>query len=407
MLRDVSWISDLKLRTSYGITGNFDIGNYDYVGHVVKQDYVLGQTLAGGRILTSLGNPVLGWEKTREVNVGLDLSLFNNRLSLTAEAYQSHTEDLLLNVEIPQSSGFSNVTENRGRIRNRGFELALKAVNVDRRSFRWSSDFNIAFNRNKVLALGRSATPILSGRSGEGSPTHITRIGQPVGMFYGYVFEGIYQSAEEIASSPAFPGAVPGNIKYRDVNGDGKITAIDDFAIIGNPYPDAILGLTNNVTFGPFHLRVVMTGALGGDRLHAFNEYLHNIDGVFNVTRDVANRWRSPEQPGDGKTPTTVGTGRGRVMYRDVSSLWVEDASFLSVQDVTLGCDLPERWIRGLMRSGSVYLSVQDALLFTRYHGNPEVTNYGRGRGHPLVPGVDFSNYPVPRTFTVGTQFSF
>ena len=408
-LRGASWISDLKLRASYGMTGNFDIGNYDYVGHVVVQNYVLGQTLASGRVLTSLGNPVLGWERTREVNAGLDLSLFNNRVSLSAEAYQRHTDDLLLNVEIPQSSGFSNVTENMGRIRNRGFELALRSVNVDRRSFRWSSEFNIAVNRNKVLALGRGGTPILSGRSGEGNPTNITMIGQPVGMFYGYVFEGIYQSADEIATSPAFPGAIPGNIKFRDVNGDGRITPIDDFAIIGNPYPDAMFGLTNSVSSGRFHLRVLTTGALGGQRLRAFNEYLHNIDGVFNVTRDVANRWRSPDQPGDGKTPTTVGTGRGRVMYRDVSSQWVEDASFVSVKNVTLQCDLPERWVRGLMTSASVYVSVQDALVFTDDRGNPEVTNYGsaHGQGGPLVPGVDFSNYPVPRTITVGTQFTF
>ena len=408
-LRGASWISDLKLRASYGMTGNFDIGNYDYVGHVVVQNYVLGQTLANGRVLTSLGNPVLGWERTREVNAGLDLSLFNNRVSLSAEAYQRHTDDLLLNVEIPQSSGFSNVTQNMGRIRNRGFELALRSVNVDRRSFRWSSEFNIAVNRNKVLALGSGGTPILSGRSGEGNPTNITMIGQPVGMFYGYVFEGIYQSADEIATSPAFPGAVPGNIKFRDVNGDGRITPIDDFAIIGNPYPDAIFGLTNSVSVGRSHLRVLTTGALGGQRLRAFNEYLHNIDGVFNVTRDVANRWRSPDQPGDGKTPTTVGTGRGRVMYRDVSSQWVEDASFVSVKNVTLQCDLPERWVRGLMTSASVYVSVQDALVFTDYRGNPEVTNYGsaHGQGGPLVPGVDFSNYPVPRTITVGTQFTF
>jgi len=234
-------------------------------------------------------------------------------------------------------------------------------------------------------------------------------IGQPVGMFYGYVFEGIYQSADEIATSPAFPGAIPGNIKFRDVNGDGRITPIDDFAIIGNPYPDAMFGLTNSVSSGRFHLRVLTTGALGGQRLRAFNEYLHNIDGVFNVTRDVANRWRSPDQPGDGKTPTTVGTGRGRVMYRDVSSQWVEDASFVSVKNVTLQCDLPERWVRGLMTSASVYVSVQDALVFTNYRGNPEVTNYGsaHGQGGPLVPGVDFSNYPVPRTITVGTQFTF
>src|SRR5205814_8861823 len=156
--RGSSWISDLKLRASYGMTGNFDIGNYDYVGHVVVQNYVLGQTLASGRVLTSLGNPVLGWERTREVNAGLDLSLFNNRVSLSAEAYQRHTDDLLLNVEIPQARGFSNVTQNMRRICNRGFDLALRSVNLDHGSFRWSSEFNRGVHRTTALAVCRLGT---------------------------------------------------------------------------------------------------------------------------------------------------------------------------------------------------------------------------------------------------------
>lgn len=408
--KHVSWLSDLKLRVAYGQTGNNDLpqplGNYAYVGQVGINDYINNNTLASGRTLNTLGNPDLGWEKTEEVDAGLDLALFNNRVSFTIDAYNGITKDLLLNVEIPPSSGFTTVTKNTGKVRNRGLEVAMHTLNLTRGSFQWSSDVNVAMNRNMVLALGSNNAPIRSGTSGEQSPTHITMVGHPVGMFYGYVFEGLYRDSADVANSAHFAGAIPGNIKYKDVNGDGNITAISDFEIIGNPYPDATFGINNNLKLGSWDLSVLMSGQLGGSRMEGFFQDVHNIDGVFNVAPDVANRWRSPQQPGDGLHPTTAGVSRGRVLYRDVSSLWVHDATNLNIRNVTLRYHVPDRFTWGSMRDASIYVGIQNALLISSYPMNPEVTNYNRQVG-ALTPGYDAIAYPLARTYTIGTQFGF
>ena len=407
-LKNSSWIDELKLRASYGFTGNFNIGNYSYMSNIGTRDYVFNGTLGSGRVMTSLANPNLGWERMRELNLGVDFHFLNNRINLTADFYNRNTRDLLLNVEIPQSSGFGTVTENRGDVRNRGVELGILSHNIVSDNFDWSTNFNISFNRNKVLALGRSEDPIYSGQSSEGNPTNITRIGQPVGMIIGYVYEGIYQNEVDLANYPAFPGAVPGNMRFRDVNGDGEITPFQDFDVIGNPYPDFNWGMTNTLRYKAFDLRVMVVGAMGAEMLRATNFYTGNIDGVFNVNRNVKDRWRSPEQPGNGIVPTTTGTGRGRVMYRDTHSLWVEKTDYAWIKNITLGYNLPaalveNRWIEGLR----VYGTVQNAFLFTGYSGNPEGTNYNRPDTGALVPGIDYSGYPVSRIYTLGVNVSF
>ncbi len=397
--------SDLKIRASYGFTGNFNIGNYSYMSNIGTADYVLGGALAGGRVMNSFGNPVLGWEKMRELNIGLDVGLWKDRLYITADLYKRNTEDLLLQVEIPGSSGFTTVTENRGDLENRGLEIGIASRNIENSRFTWGTSFNIAFNRNKVLALGRSNDPIYSGNSSEGNPTNVTMVGRPLAMLYGYVFDGIYQNQAEVAKGPAFPGAIPGNIRFKDINGDGQITPRQDFDVIGNPYPNFIWGLTNTLTYGNFDLRVLVVGSMGADRLHATNDYNGNIDGVFNVRREVKDRWRSESQPGNGRIPTTNGSGRGRVMFRDVSSLTVEKNDYAWVKNITLGYTIPKK---GFIASARIYASVQNAFLFTKYSGNPEVSNYlGKGGSGALVPGIDYSNYPVPRIFSLGTNLTF
>jgi hypothetical protein len=311
-------------------------------------------------------------------------------------------------VEIPPSSGFLNVTENRGNVQNMGMELAISSRNIVRQNFSWNTNFNIAFNRNKVLALGRSDDPILAGSSYEGNPTNITMIGKPLGLFYGFVFDGIYQNQAEVDAGPAFPGAVPGNMRVKDINGDGVINDIEDFDIIGNPYPDFIWGLTNNLNYKNFDLRVVVTGQVGGSRIHTNNFTMNLLDGLFNVSRNLNNRWRSPEQPGNGLVPTTNGSGRGMRMFRDIHSLFVEDNTYVWVKNITLGYNLPNGIAKAAIQNVRFFVSAQNALLFTGYSGNPEVTNYGnQGGGGPLVPGYDSNNYPVPVVFTAGINLTF
>jgi len=410
-MENVAPIQELKLRASYGVTGNNQIGNYGHLGQVVRDDYILGGSLAPGRRLATLANGLLGWETTREFNVGLDASLLNYRLNVTLDAYQRDTDNLLLELELPRTSGFGSVMENRGKIRNRGLELALNSVNVDAGTFSWSSNFNIAFNRNKTLSLGANNEPLRTGQSYEGSPTHITIVGQPVAQFYGYVIEGIYETEEDLKKYPSFPGATIGNVRYRDVNGDGVITrGDDDFAVIGSPYPDFTFGFTNTLTLGNFSLRAIIDGAMGGERILLSNASFENIDGLFNVSYDYFNNmWISPEQPGDGKTPTVRGTGNARVMFRDISNRWVSDASFVWLRNVTLRYNLPEQLLQGVSRGASIYFGIQNALLFSPYRGNPQTSMASQrgGDSAALTPGVDHFSYPLPRTFTLGIDLSF
>lgn len=405
-LKDVNWVNELKIRASYGLSGNFNIGNYTYMSSIGTGNYIFGGSLAPGRVMNSIGNPGLGWEKMKEFNVGVDFTTLNNRLTFTGNYYQRNTQDLLLNVEVPQSSGFGSVIENRGDVRNRGVELAINSANFVRENFTWNTDFNISFNRNKVMALGRSSDPIYSGQSSEGNPMNITQIGQPLGMLFGYRVEGIYQNEEDLKKYPAFPGAIPGNLRMKDVNGDGEITPVEDFEVIGNPYPKFTWGMTNTFRYKQFDLRFMIVGSMGAEMLHATRFYTDNIDGVFNVRKEVANRWRSESNPGDGMVPTTNGSGRGRVMYRDTHSGHVQKTDYAWVRNITFGYTLP-RGIKGVLNDVRIYANIQNPFLFTNYDGNPEGTNYNRGDRGALTPGIDYSNYPVPRIYTLGLNFNF
>ncbi len=405
-MQNAGWLSDFKLRASYGRSGNFQIGNYTYMSQIVSSNYILGGSLVGGRLMNSLGNPILGWEKMREINFGIDIGLWNNRVFLTADLYKRNTEDLLLNAELPKSSGFSSAIENHGNIQNKGIELKISSSNIVRGNFVWNTDFNIAFNRNKVITLGPTNAPILAGSSYEGNPTNITMPGKPLGMFYGFVFDGIYQNQGEIDQGPSFPGAVPGNMRVKDINGNGVINDIEDFDIIGNPYPDFIFGITNTLTYKKFDLRISATGQVGGSKISSNQFTTHLLDGLFNVSRDLIDRWRSPSQPGNGIVPTTNGTGYGRRMYRDINSLFVENNTYFWVKNITLGYNFPNGNAKRKIKSARLYASIQNGLLFTKYSGNPEVTSYVEG-GTALTPGYDSNPYPVPVIYSIGTNLTF
>ena len=405
-MKSVKWITELKLRASYGITGNFNIGDYAYVSHIGTSDYVLGGSRAPGQILTSLGNPDLKWERSREINIGLDAGLWNGRLSLTADLYKRNTVDMLLNDEVPSSSGFSEVIVNRGNIVNRGLELGITSVNLGSGSqVKWNTNLTFTINRNKVLALGNSGAPIYAGFGGGGEASNITMIGKPVGMFFGWDLLGLYQNEADIKNSPSYPTVVPGDLKFRDVNGDGKLTEFDDFTIIGNPYPDFTWGMTNVFDYKNFNLRVLLTGSYGGEMYREDHHYYHNTDGVFNVSRDQLKAWKSLDDPGNGKVPNNAGS-ESRRFYRMVNSGALENNTYLWIKNVTLGYDLLNK-LKDISNI-HIYLSVQNAVLFTGYGGsNPEGSNYNASSGDGvLAPGLDFVSYPVPRIITLGVELS-
>ena len=408
-LENSETISLLKLRGSYGVTGNNNIGNYTQYALIDNTvNAVFGDTFAPGSAVNSLSNSNLGWETTKQFDAGLDLSLFNDRVSFVYDYYTKNTTNLLYNVQVAQESGFSNFSDNIGEIRFWGHEFALNTVNTTGK-FKWTTNANISFNRNRVEALADGIDRVY----GPGG-WHITKVGEPFGQFYGHVSDGVYLNQQDLDSSPQVPGrSTVGSIKLVDVNGDGIITNggdEDDRAITGSPFPDFTYGITNTIKYGDFDFSVVGTGSQGNQLLvrHLFSTT--NLDGVFNLLSDVENRFRSVENPGDGFYGTTVGGGNVTGIERDwINDRFVADASYFNIRNITLGYTLPG--LEKYFKSARIYGSIQNVHIFTKYWGgpNPEVSvqNNGDGDGGNLASGVDISGYPVPRIFSLGLNLNF
>ena len=394
-------VSFLKLRASYGETGNNNIGNYTHYASVsannsgASNNYSFNNTLVPGNTVTTLANTTLGWEKTKQLDAGVDIAIFKNRISFTYDFYTKTTSGLLFNVPVPTYTGFANFTANIGEFRFWGHEFTLSTQNLVGR-LRWNTDLNISFNRNRVEKLG-TGNAFLGG----GTSRNITKVGEPIGMLWGYVHNGVYVNQRDFENSPRFQTSTVGAVKMKDVNGDGVIT-VDDRTIIGNPNPDFIFGIINNFSYNNFDLSIVASGSYGNDIMNTTLETINNLDGVFNVTKAVANRWRSEQNPGDGIHPRTLGGTTG--LFRNANSHWVSDGSFLTIKNITLGYSLPvtnRKYVSNLR----VYTSIQQALVMTGYKGsNPEVNT---GGANPLTQGLDNTAYPVPRTFTLGVNIGF
>jgi TonB-linked SusC/RagA family outer membrane protein len=384
-------ISDLKVRASYGLAGNNSIGNYTYIPTITADNYVFGGALSSGFKLNSLANADLGWESSRQLDLGFDAELLNGRIFFSTELYRRFTENMLQSVDIPIVSGFSSAITNIGNVRNQGLEFTINSKNTTG-ALKWDTDFNLAFNRNKVIDLGNK-TRILSGAE----TTNITTVGMPMGQFYGYVFQGIFQSQAELDASPKQAGQVVGSVKYADVNGDGKIDA-NDKTSMGSPYAKFIWGLTNRFSYRNFDLSVLINGSHGAKVLDLYKRFTTNIDGVFNVEAEVKDRWRSTANPGNGRIPTTVAN---TALSREINSLWVNDASFVAVRNITLGYRFKTPWTNNVR----VYATAQNALLFSPYkNGWPEVNVNGN---NSLAPGVNYTGYPVSASYNIGANIQF
>ncbi|HZG24249.1 MAG TPA: TonB-dependent receptor, partial [Chitinophagaceae bacterium] len=269
-LKNVGAISELKLRSSYGETGNNNIGNYEHYATINYERYTLGGVPATGFSPGRLANPLLTWEKQKQVNVGLDAAFFNRRVSITVDHFRSRNTDLLLNVNIPDVTGFSTALKNIGEVKNTGWEFVFSTVNVTTKKFEWATDFNLSTYRNEVVRLGPTGDPIYSGGN-------VTMIGQPIGMFFGWLTDGIFNTAAELAAGPIFnPGAADrsrvGDIKFVDISGpsgkpDGVINSFDK-TIMGSPYPDFYYGMTNRFSYGRLTLSFTIQGSEGNEILN-------------------------------------------------------------------------------------------------------------------------------------------
>jgi hypothetical protein len=350
----------------------------------------------------NLADQGIGWELNKQLNIGLDLNLINNRINFTYNYYRKNTSDLLFNVRVPRASGFSNVQTNIGELKFWGHEFSVSAANIQGTDFKWNTDFNISFDRNQVVSMGTANTKLFTGPgSGLIGGSHVTMAGQPVGMLYGMVHEGVYDNQAEFDSSPKHSTSQVGTAKFRDVNGDGIIT-VDDATIIGNPHPDFIYGMTNTLQYKNFDFSVTVSGSSGNDVLRGSEQTLTNLDGVFNVLANVKDRWRSPENPGSGRYGSLAnGT---TYLERDWwGSQMLYDASHLYINNITLGYNLT-KLKPSFLRSVRVYGSIQNAHVFTDYPGgNPQV---GQSQASTML-GIDGGSYPVPRTSTIGVNIGF
>ena len=393
----IDQLTFLKARGSYGVTGNNNIGNYSQYATVnTTTNAIFGSTVANGASVTALSNPNLGWETTKQLDLGLDLGLFENRLNFTYDYYVKNTTNLLYSLAVPQESGFGSFLGNIGELKFWGHEFAVTSKNFVGK-FQWNTNFNIAFSDNKVVALSEGVDRIY----GDGT---ITRVGERIGQFYGVIQDGVYKNKAEYDSSPKAIASSVGTVKYRDVNGDGVITYggdNDDRTVIGNPFPKFIYGLTNTFNYANFDLTIVASGSYGNDIMRRTDQGTTNLDGVFNVLREVKDRWRSPDNPGAGLYgTTTTNTANDREW---LSTRFVHKGSYLTIKNITFGYTVPVEHLKPF-RSIRPYASVQQAYVFTNYTGaNPETSIDANGYPtNALNQGMDFGTYPVPRTFTFG-----
>ncbi len=402
-MKDVSAVNFLKIRGSYGKVGNYNIGDYRHLPTIGQYNYAFNNRLASGSALTGLANQNLTWETTAGYDLGLDLSLFNNRISFTYDYYWKKTNGLLYQIDIPVQSGFSNVISNIGRFDFWGHEFSIDSKNLTGK-LTWNTNFNISFNRNIVKQLGTNNAPI--GGYNEYWDDNRTAVGHPIGAFYGYINTGVYMTQQEFDTQPHDATAMVGTARFADLSGpngkpDGKID-INDRTWLGDPNPDFIYGLTNSFSYKTFDLSIVVAGSVGNEIVDDAYQSTENLDGVFNVRKGVARRWRSVDNPGDGIYPRTrAGTTAD---FRNFTTRQIFSGTYLAVKNIVLGYTIPIP-INNTIKSARAYFSTQNPFMFTRYPGmNPEISLNGL---NGLSQGRDFTAFPIARIYTLGVNVNF
>jgi TonB-linked SusC/RagA family outer membrane protein len=405
-MAEQSLFNELKLRGSYGVTGNFSIPNYGSVSLLEESNYILNNTEVSGLGQQTIGDDELSWETTYSMDIGLDFALLNDRIYGAFDYYNSQTEDLLLNVTVPAVTGFNTVLTNIGEVSNKGFEFQITSRNTAG-AFQWSTDLNFASNQNEVEALGPQNEDILS--SGGAGQRHITRVGDEIGSYYGYVVDGIYQSQEDIDNAPTdtqagSDGARPGDFRFRDINGDGEITP-DDRTVTGSYQPDFTYGITNRFNYKGFDFSFFLQGVEGREILNLTARHLRNGEANFNSYAVLNDRWQSPENSGSGDYPRADRMTGTHGNNNRPSSYQVEDGSYIRLKRLTLGYNLPADLVGKYAKSVRIYGSANNVAIFTDYTGfNPEVSLQANSS---LTPGEDYGVYPLSRSIQLGIDVSF
>ncbi|WP_104381531.1 TonB-dependent receptor [Sphingobacterium sp. HMA12] len=384
-------IDDFKIRTSFGTTGNQEIGQYQSLSTLYSLNYLFGNNVITGFASQRVPNKNLGWETTFQYDAGFDLSLLRNRLQFTVDYYYKKTKDLLLNVEIPWTSGYATSLQNFGSVSNKGLEFGLKSKNLQG-NLSWNTDLNVSFNRNNVLTIGGGATSYITGN-------YIIKVGEPLGTFYGTVIDGILQSGEEKTKGALTGNANPkaGDRLYKDINGDGQFTTANDRTIIGNAQPDFIFGISNTLSYKGFDLSFLIQGTVGNDLLNINRQNLEMFTGQQNASIDALNRW-TPDNPSQLYP-------RAKLDPAPVfSNQFVESGSFARLKSLQLGYSFPKEWLKNAhIANLNLYLAAQNLLTWTSYRGfDPEVTS-----GSNVQIGTDAGIYPANKSVSVGISLTF
>jgi len=410
-LSNIDWLSNLKFRGSYGVSGNNRITDFAFLDLMYGANYSLGSgtgTSSPGLVNspTIISNPAITWESTYQSNFGLDMSLFSGKLGITLDAYKSKTDKLLLQQSAMAFTGVPQFWNNIGSLRNTGIEIELTTRNIQTKSFKWSTSANISQNKNSIIELGTEAYLL---NQGERTEVYRNKVGNPLVQYFGFKTDGVWTSQEQI--NKAIAGGltsslsnvfVPGGLKIVDVNGDNKIDN-EDRTDLGNPYPDFTWGITNNFSFKGFDASFSFQGVQGGKLINGdpnYNESRRTIK-VYNE-----NRWVSAKFPGDGKTPfSTLGYNWMLTDYV------IEDASYVSLRDVNIGYTIPADFMKKLkVNSLRFYLSAQNLYFKTAkgYRGlNPEGRFTNGAYSSVLVDGYQRGSFPIPKTVLIGIDINF
>lgn len=402
-MKDVDWLSNFKLRTSVGQTGNQSISPYQTFAQLGTSSPIFGNGKDVGFVLSSMANDDLKWETTTQTDLGIDLGFFNNRLNISFDYYWKQTCDLLYNATLPPSSGYTSMLRNLGRIDNKGFEIAINTVNM-KGKVNWTTNLNITSNKSIVKDLG---TDVYGNKIQQidapvsGGNWFPLFVGKAPFQLYGYEIEGIYQTDEE-ARLNGEATKKAGDYRYKDTDGKAGITT-GDKTIIANTQPKFTFGLTNVINWNNFEFSFLVIGSVGGDIVNEFNKSITNIGGTWNIRKDVwENHW-TPENP-NAKYARASASTKDYLAFGDPNSLWVENGSYLRFKDIKLAYTLPTQLFSGPRKPKiSVYVSGQNLITITSYsHYDPEASWTSSA-----VNGWDRGVYPSAKSFTLGLQVKF
>ena len=402
-MQHIDWVNTLKLRASYGVTGNNNVNYFSALEVLGGANYATGSgngALVSGTANNSstLANADITWEQTDEFNFGVDFSALRNRINFSVDAYYSITRALLFEQPTQSFTGFTKYWNNIGRVRNAGVEFQLNTLNINRKDFSWSTDFNFSLSRNKLLEIGGERQVITQG---ERSENYIARVGEPLIQYYGFKTDGVWNTTAEIQANPHFAADVPGGLRIVDANGDGVLNDEDRIAL-GNPYPGFSYGLTNTIKYGKFDLSFLIQGVAG---VTVFNgDVYYNESHKYN-TAYLKDRWVSADYPGSGKVPyMKIGYDMLLTDYP------LQNGSYVCLRNVIMGYTFSSKDLKGKLGGLRIYLTGNNlAYIWSKdYKGvNPESRMTSGQYSSPMISGYQRGGFPVTSTVTLGVDVKF